>query len=61
VGIFHSHIHGPTDLSETDLKEWTYPEVVLLVWSRMEGDWQCRAFRLLGERPYEIPVVVQNE
>jgi proteasome lid subunit RPN8/RPN11 len=61
LGIFHSHIQGPDGPSQTDLDELTYPEVAFLIWSRMEENWQCRAFRLMKEGPIEIPIVIQHE
>ena len=61
VGIFHSHVHGPTGPSETDVKEATYPEVAYLIWSHVDGDWQCRAYRLQKESPIEIPIEIHAE
>jgi proteasome lid subunit RPN8/RPN11 len=61
LGIFHSHIKGPTSPSETDIAESTYPEVAFLIWSREEENWSCRAFRLTSEASIEIPIVICNE
>ena len=61
LGIFHSHLQGPVGPSETDLKESTYPEVAFIIWSNLEGDWQCKAFRLADEGPIEIPIVIHQE
>ncbi len=48
VGIYHSHPHGPPGLSEIDVKEAYYPEVVHLVWSRTHRDLELR--RLFNPR-----------
>ncbi len=61
LGIFHSHVHGPISPSETDWKESTYPEVAFLIWSNIEEEWQCRAFRLTREGSFEIPILIRNE
>jgi proteasome lid subunit RPN8/RPN11 len=61
LGIFHSHLQGPAGPSETDVKESTYPEVAFLIWSNSEQGWQCKAFRLTGEGPTEIPIVLHQE
>ncbi len=56
IGIYHSHPQGPGGLSETDLKEMAYPELVHLIWSLIGGNWTCHAFRLEAEEPIEIPM-----
>jgi proteasome lid subunit RPN8/RPN11 len=61
LGIFHSHIHGPTVPSETDLRESMVPEVAFLIWSQSNKKWQCRAFRLMKDGPIEITIVIDNE
>jgi len=43
VGIFHSHPTGPETASATDIAEAAY-EVVHVILSRMEGQWQARGF-----------------
>jgi proteasome lid subunit RPN8/RPN11 len=43
LGIFHSHPTGPATVSPTDIAEAAY-EVVYLVWSRAQDDWQARSF-----------------
>lgn len=43
VGIFHSHPAGPEGASPTDIAEAAY-EVVHLIWSRHQNDWQVRGF-----------------
>jgi len=46
VGIYHSHPHGPPGLSEIDVKEAYYPEVVHLVWSRTPGAWSYAGYSI---------------
>jgi proteasome lid subunit RPN8/RPN11 len=43
VGIFHSHPSGPETASPTDIAEATY-EVVQVIWSRREQNWNARGF-----------------
>lgn len=46
VGIYHSHPHGPPGLSEIDVKEAFYPEVVHLIWSHTHGAWSCAGYSI---------------
>lgn len=58
VGIYHSHPHGPTTPSATDLKQATYPEVLYLICSPSPGEgWQARAFWLRGNQAVEEALV----
>ena len=59
VGIYHSHPAGPPDPSPTDLAEAFYPDTVSLIWSPQVGDWQCKAFRVRGQKvdPVIISVI----
>jgi proteasome lid subunit RPN8/RPN11 len=43
LGIFHSHPAGPETVSVTDIEEAAY-EVVYMIWSRNQGNWQARGF-----------------
>lgn len=43
LGIFHSHPSGPETASVTDIEEAAY-EVVYMIWSRNQGNWQARGF-----------------
>jgi proteasome lid subunit RPN8/RPN11 len=61
LGIFHSHIEGPMNPSETDIRESTYPETASLIWAHLETGWECRAFRLIDRGAVEIPMVISNE
>lgn len=58
AAIFHSHPHGPSHPSETDLAEFAYPGVLMLIVSPLEplfagvemavseANWQVRAYRI---------------
>jgi len=46
VAIYHSHPNGPPGPSFTDIAEAYYPEVVYLIWSRQESEWQCQGFAI---------------
>ena len=54
LAIYHSHLHGPPVPSPTDLAEFHYPGVLSLIWSTDEAGWVCRAFRIEGQRVYEV-------
>ncbi len=58
LGIYHSHPHGPDNLSESDIQEAAYPESVYLVWSPSIEKWSCRAFVIEHDTVREIPIVV---
>ena len=61
IGIFHSHVRGPSMPSNTDLEEAYYPELVYLIWFPMDEDWDCRAFRLIEGTSIEIPILISPE
>jgi proteasome lid subunit RPN8/RPN11 len=59
LAIYHSHPSGPEIPSETDLEESQY-EVVNLIWSPRDDNWQARAFWLEKNKAREIQVVIQE-
>lgn len=61
VGIYHSHVHGPEDPSETDLMESSYLDIAHVIWSPLDDSWQCRAYLLTDEVSIEIPVLIDSE
>ncbi len=63
VGIFHSHPHGPSVPSETDLREFAYPESLMVIISPQGKDWQLRAFEIdIKHRTFqEVDLVVIEE
>ena len=59
IGVFHSHPSGPELPSETDLREWFYPEAVALICSRIVDKWICRGYMLLENRYQEILILIE--
>lgn len=61
IGIYHSHMAGPTELSLIDIEEAAYLDAAYLVWSRPQSTWQCRAFRIVDRQPFEVDVLVMDK
>lgn len=61
VGIYHSHVAGPSGLSEIDIIEAAYLDAAYLVWSKALSTWQCRAFRIRDRQAIEIELRVENK
>ena len=61
VGIYHSHPAGPQGPSQTDIQESYYPEAAYLIWSVVEGDWHCRAYRIQGGAAHEMQVSLTKQ
>lgn len=61
VGIYHSHVAGPSGLSEIDIMEAAYMDAAYLVWSKQLSKWQCRAFRIRARQAIEIELRVENK
>jgi proteasome lid subunit RPN8/RPN11 len=72
AAIFHSHPHGPHHPSASDLAEFAYPGVLMLIVSPLDPDssptavsaenWQVRAYRMdggmsTGLTASEVPLV----
>ena len=61
LAIFHSHPHGPDELSKTDIERAYYPEAAHLIVSLAELDRpQVVAFRIVGGEvvPIEVHAIV---
>ena len=61
IAIYHSHPHGPAELSQTDIQRAHYPEAAQLIVSLAELERpQAAAFRIIeGEvLPIEVRVIV---
>ncbi len=56
AAIYHSHPFGPSHPSQTDVREYTYPASVALIWSKESGSWQLRAFRIREGIYQEVPL-----
>jgi len=57
LGIFHSHPAGPETASATDIAEAAY-EVVHLIWSRNQSQWQARGFWIENSRVTEVSLQI---
>jgi proteasome lid subunit RPN8/RPN11 len=57
LAIYHSHPTGPENVSATDIEEAAYP-VVYIVWSRMRGEWQARAFWIENRKVTDVQMNV---
>ena len=57
VGIFHSHPSGPATVSATDIAEAAY-EVVHVILSRHQDEWQARGFWIEANSAREVPLQV---
>jgi proteasome lid subunit RPN8/RPN11 len=59
VAIYHSHPHGPAELSKKDLEQAYYPEVAQLLISLADREHpRCAAFRIIDGLPLPIEVHV---
>ena len=60
VGIYHSHINGPLEPSETDIEMAYYPDCVYLIWSRLQNAWTCRAYLIQGGQFWQLPLIIDR-
>ena len=58
LAIYHSHPRGPSEPSQTDLEEFTYPGTPYLIWYPEGEDWTCQAFLLSSNGTRKIPYLV---
>jgi proteasome lid subunit RPN8/RPN11 len=58
IGIYHSHPHGPEELSEKDIQEAAYFEAAQILWSPDGDQWSCRAYLIEHQTAREIPVYI---
>lgn len=62
IGIYHSHPHGPTHPSPTDLEEFAYPGTAYLIWSRHDQRrWRCRGYWIEAQSFRQIPLRIQHK
>ncbi len=59
LGIFHSHPAGVAYPSATDVAEAYYPSCAYFIWALRDGEWACRAFRIVAGEIAEISVGVE--
>ncbi len=57
LAIYHSHPRGPAMPSPTDIAESMY-DVVYLIWSPDENDWQMQGFWIENGHAAQVPVLV---
>lgn len=60
-GAFHSHPGGPFGVSESDVREWQYPEAALVVCAPGEEGWAARAFLVDEGGVTEILLQVERD
>jgi len=61
IAIYHSHPNGPSEPSETDLKEAYYPDAMQLIWYRQGTDWRCRGYIIVDDQIFEVPLQVYEK
>jgi proteasome lid subunit RPN8/RPN11 len=58
VGIFHSHPNGPDHPSATDLAEFFYPGVpVVIISPGSAGGWQVKGFQIENSQVVDLEVI----
>jgi proteasome lid subunit RPN8/RPN11 len=48
LAYYHSHPQGEGEPSTTDLADFLYPDVVMLIWFQQDGAWQAKAWDIQG-------------
>ena len=61
LGAFHSHPGGPFGVSQSDVREWRYPEAALVVCAPGEEGWAARAFLVDEGRVTEMPLQIEGD
>jgi proteasome lid subunit RPN8/RPN11 len=54
IGIYHSHPHGPSYPSETDVNEFLYPGVATIIGFQDKYGWNLKAFMIENKNYKEI-------
>lgn len=54
LASFHSHPNGPAMPSDSDVKEYAYPETYMLILSKTKNSWKVKGFRIKDKTHYEI-------
>ena len=60
MGAFHSHPGSPLGVSQSDVREWQYPEAALVVCALGEKGWEARAFTVDEGRVTEMPLQIEG-
>ncbi len=59
LAIYHSHPHGISRPSPTDLAELTFPGIIYLIWYHSSGAWKCRGYLIqTNTSMVEVPVII---
>lgn len=61
LAAFHSHPGGPFGVSDSDVREWQYPEAALVVCVPREKGWAARALIVDEGGVIEIPLLIGEE
>jgi proteasome lid subunit RPN8/RPN11 len=61
VGIYHSHINGPEDPSETDIALAYYPDCVYLIWTMGQNDWTCLGYLIQVGKVTQVPLIISQQ
>lgn len=59
IGVYHSHPTGPDRPSQVDIEEAAYPEIVNLIWYKIDHKWDCQGFIIQGGKVHQIEIVIQ--
>lgn len=57
LAYYHSHPKGGAEPSSTDLAEFLYPEVAMLIWYQIDGVWQANAWDIQGT--IFLPIILE--
>jgi proteasome lid subunit RPN8/RPN11 len=60
VGAFHSHPVGPFGVSESDVREWQYPEAAMVICALVRETWAARAFTVDDSGVTEMPLQIEE-
>ena len=60
MGAFHSHPGGPFGVSQSDVREWRYPEAALVVCAPGEEGWEAKAFLVDEGGVTELPLQIEG-
>ena len=60
LAIYHSHPQGLDGPSPIDIVEASYPGVIYLIWSQINGEWNCQGF-LIDKGLVEKVEIIQIE
>ncbi len=61
LAIYHSHPTGPETPSETDIAEFAYPGVFMLIWYKHDAGWDCRNFIIDKMRVIEAGIKIDSK